>query len=126
MTFGEVATAALLLAGAAFVLLAGLGLWRFDDLYSRIHAATKAITLGVLLVIAGAALRVASGDDLLKLLLAAIFQLMTAPVSGHMLGRAAYSIGIPLSGHTIIDQLQEHESGFSTQGERSPDERTPP
>lgn len=126
MTFGEVATAALLLAGAAFVLLAGLGLWRFDDLYSRIHAATKAITLGVLLVIAGAALRVVSGDDLLKLLLAAIFQLMTAPVSGHMLGRAAYSIGIPLSGHTVIDQLQEHESGFSTQGERSPDERTPP
>lgn len=126
MTFGEVATAALLLAGAAFVLLAGLGLWRFDDLYSRIHAATKAITLGVLLVIAGAALRVVSGDDLLKLLLAAIFQLMTAPVSGHMLGRAAYSIGIPLSGHTVIDQLQEHESGFSTEGEMSPDERTPP
>jgi len=105
MSIGEAATSLALLTGCVFVLLAALGLWRFDDLYSRIHAATKAITLGVLLVIVAAALRMTHLDDTLKLILAAIFQLLTAPVSGHMLGRAAYWVGTPLSPHTVVDQL---------------------
>lgn len=59
MSIGEIATSIALLTGSGFVFLAALGLWRFDDLYSRIHAATKAITLGVLLAIVAAAFRMA-------------------------------------------------------------------
>lgn len=107
MNVGEILASALLLGSSAFVLLAAAGLWRFDDLYSRVHAATKAFTLGVILAIAAAALRMEEVADLLKLLLAAIFQLITAPVSGHMLGRAAYWTGTALSKHTVVDELRE-------------------
>ncbi|HOK44773.1 MAG TPA: monovalent cation/H(+) antiporter subunit G [Bryobacteraceae bacterium] len=99
--------AILLLAGSAFVLLASLGLWRFDDFYSRIHAATKATTLGVLFVVAAAALRVEAVPDLLKLFLAAVLQLISAPVTGNMLGRAAYWAGIRLTPYTMIDELRD-------------------
>lgn len=109
MSIGEIATSIALLTGSGFVFLAALGLWRFDDLYSRIHAATKAITLGVLLAIVAAAFRMANPADMLKLLLAGVFQLLTAPVSGHMLGRSAYWVGTPLSPHTVVDQLGESE-----------------
>jgi multicomponent Na+:H+ antiporter subunit G len=98
----------LLLSGAGFVLLAALGLWRFDDLYSRIHAATKAITLGVLLVIAAAALRMETTADVLKLLLAAGLQILSAPVAGHMLGRAAHSTD-NVRPKVVMDQLREDE-----------------
>jgi multicomponent Na+:H+ antiporter subunit G len=103
----DLAASVLLLAGAAFVLLATAGLWRFDDLFSRIHAATKAITLGVLLVIAGTALRMEQTPDLLKLLLAAVLQLISAPVAGHMLARAAYWAGMQSTTHTVVDHLRD-------------------
>jgi multicomponent Na+:H+ antiporter subunit G len=106
MSLAGALAALLLLAGASFVLLAALGLWRFDDLFSRIHAATKATTLGVLLVVAAAALRVETSADLMKLLLAAILQLVSAPVSGHMLARAAYWAGTPLGPQTAVDHLR--------------------
>lgn len=113
MSPSDVASAALLLASATFVLLASLGLWRFDDVFSRIHAATKAITMGVLLVIAAAALRMENPADWLKLLLAAVLQFVSAPVSGHMLGRAAYWAGRPLASETVVDQLRDVESAES-------------
>jgi multicomponent Na+:H+ antiporter subunit G len=90
----DVIAAALVVLAGAFVLLAAVGLWRFEDLFSRIHAATKAVTLGLLLAVLAAALRVETAPDALKLLLAALLQLVSAPVSGHMLGRAAYRAGL--------------------------------
>lgn len=110
MTLVGIATAACLLLSAAFVLLAALGLWRFDDVFSRIHAATKATTLGVLLVVAGAALRVEASGDIMRLLLAAILQFISAPVAGHMLGRAAYWAGTPLARDTAVDHLRNTRS----------------
>lgn len=106
MSAADILAACLLVAGSCFVLLAAAGLWRFDDVFSRIHAATKATTLGVLLVIAAAALRVETSTDLFKLLLAAIIQLMSAPVAGHMLGRAAYWSGTQPTEHTVVDHLR--------------------
>ena len=106
MTAFDVAAAAILVVGVGFVLLATLGLWRFDDVYSRIHAATKATTLGVLLVVVAVALRVETSTDLVKLLLVAILQLITAPVGGHMLGRAAYWSGTRPTRHTTVDHLR--------------------
>ena len=107
----DAAAAVLLLAAVGFVLLAAVGLWRFEDLFSRIHAATKAITLGVLLAVAAAVLRVETTGDVLKLLLVALLQLVSAPVSGHMLGRAAYWARTEGSPHLKVDHLDEDHAG---------------
>lgn len=103
----DVTSAVLLLAAVAFVLLAATGLHRFDDVFSRVHAATKAITFGVLLAAAGTALHVDAGADRAKLALAAALQLVSAPVSAHVVSRAAYRAGTELSPDTVVDQLAE-------------------
>ncbi|MER6619187.1 MULTISPECIES: monovalent cation/H(+) antiporter subunit G [unclassified Streptomyces] len=82
-------TAVLLPAGAAFCLLGALGLLRFPDTTSRLHAAAKAQTLGLLLVLVGAAAQM-PGRHAPVLLLVALFQLFTAPISSQIIGRTAY------------------------------------
>ena len=64
---------------------------RFPDVLTRMHAATKPQTFGLLLILAGLALRIESlGDLALPVAVVALFQLLTAPVSAHMVGRAAF------------------------------------
>jgi multicomponent K+:H+ antiporter subunit G len=94
---GEWMVAAALLVGAFFTLVGSIGLLRFPDFFSRLHAPTKASTLGV------GALLIASlihSADLLSLheLLIALFLFMTAPVSAYVLGKAAMHLGAPGSG----------------------------
>jgi len=82
-----------MLAGALLCLLAGIGLLRLPDVLSRMHAATKPQSLGLLLVLIGAGLWLRSPIDLCTLLLVGLFQLLTSPVAAHMVGRAAYRTG---------------------------------
>lgn len=79
---------ALAVAGAVLVLLAGIGVVRFPDLYSRMHAATKASTLGIALVSVAGAVALDSGRG--KILLAAAVIFITAPSAAHFVGRSAY------------------------------------
>jgi multicomponent Na+:H+ antiporter subunit G len=79
-----------LLAGALLCLTAGLGLLRFPDVLSRMHAGTKPQVLGVLLVMIGGGIRLHGWSDTWMLLLVAAFQLLTAPVSAHMISRVAH------------------------------------
>ncbi len=109
MSGADAVAAVLVVAGSGFALLAAVGLWRFEDLFSRIHAGTKAITLGLLLTVAAAALRVDAEADVVKLVLAGLLQLISAPVSGHMLGRAAHRGGLgrsPAAG-LVLDELRD-------------------
>lgn len=92
----DLASAVLLLAGAALGLVAAIGLHRLGDLYSRMHAATKPATLGVALCLSGAALQLDDVPSWTKIVLAITFQLMTSPVSAHMLARAANRCGEPV------------------------------
>ncbi|MEU3455447.1 monovalent cation/H(+) antiporter subunit G [Micromonospora sp. NPDC006766] len=85
--------AACLLAGALLTLAAGVGVLRFPDALGRMHAATKPQVLGVLLLLAGLALRLRTPADLGMIALVALFQLATAPVAAQMVGRAAYRSG---------------------------------
>nr|WP_092536958.1 monovalent cation/H(+) antiporter subunit G [Amycolatopsis arida] len=102
----DVASAVLLLSGALLCLVGTVGLLRFPDLLSRLQAATKPQTLGLLLVLAGAALRVepryAAG-----IALVALFQVITAPVLAQLFGRAAYQIGAVAWGTLRTDALAE-------------------
>ncbi|MGW5672556.1 monovalent cation/H(+) antiporter subunit G [Micromonospora sp. NPDC003776] len=84
---------ACLLAGALLSLVAGIGVLRFPDVLNRMHAATKPQVLGVLLLLAGLALRLRTPADLGMIALVAVFQLATAPVAAQMIGRAAYRSG---------------------------------
>ena len=89
----DVLAGTFLVLGSLLALIAGIGLVRFPDVLTRMHAATKPQTLGVLLVLLGLALRVEDRSALTIIALAALFQLVTAPVSAHMLGRAALRAG---------------------------------
>lgn len=117
----DVVSAALLLTGVTLSLIAGIGILRFPDLYSRMHAATKPSTLGLLLVLAGASLRMADPGDVVELGLVAAFQLLTAPVAAHMIGRAAYRAGAPGTRVAEVDELadlvdrQERQDGVGAQ-----------
>lgn len=77
------------LAGAVLCVAASIGLLRFPDLLSRMHAATKPQVLGVLLVVLAVALTMRSVPVLTMAALVAAFQLLTAPVASQMLSRAA-------------------------------------
>lgn len=77
----------LLVLGAAWFVLAGLGVARLGDSLARVHAATKATTLGMILVVLGAALHLPM-DDALRIALAILLIALTNPLGGHLLGRA--------------------------------------
>lgn len=103
----DVVASGLLLAGSALALSAVVGLYRLPDVYARMHAATKPATLGVALCLAGAAVRADDPSDVAKLVAAIVFQLLTAPVAGHLVGRAAHRTGAPQSDHTVVDELAD-------------------
>lgn len=79
-----------LIVGSLMSLSAAVGLLRFPDLMSRMHAATKPQVLGLFLLLLAVALQLRQWEVLPVLLIAWIFQLLTAPVSAHMVGRAGY------------------------------------
>ncbi|HXF02703.1 MAG TPA: monovalent cation/H(+) antiporter subunit G [Arthrobacter sp.] len=86
----DIITAVCLITGALMSLAAGIGLLRFPDLLSRMHAATKPQVFGLLLLLTGLGLQLGSWAAVPLLLIAWLFQLLTVPVSAHMVGRAGY------------------------------------
>ncbi|WP_410813311.1 monovalent cation/H(+) antiporter subunit G [Micromonospora sp. 067-2] len=98
-----------LVAGALLGLAAAIGVLRFPDVLSRMHAATKPQVLGALLLLIGIAVRLRSSADLGMILLVAVFQLATAPVAAQMIGRAAYRSGRLDRSLLDADELAERE-----------------
>ncbi|WP_197321201.1 monovalent cation/H(+) antiporter subunit G [Saccharomonospora sp. NB11] len=88
----DVVSSVLLIGGALFCAVGAFGLLRFPDLISRLQAATKPQTIGLIMVLSGAALQLQIVDAL-GLLLVALVQVITAPVLSQLVGRAAYRIG---------------------------------
>lgn len=101
----DVLAAVLFLAGSLLALVAAVGLARFPDLLSRMHAATKPQVLGLLLMVLGLALHVRDASSRGLLLLVVIFQMITAPVSAHMVGRAGYRTGRIRHDLLVTDEL---------------------
>ncbi len=98
-----------LVLGAAFALIAGVGVHRFTDVYSRMHAAAKAPTLGLVLAAVGAALRIGTIAAAGTLALVVVLQLVTAPVGTHVVSRAVHlRMKVPMDGH---DELTRDEHG---------------
>jgi multicomponent Na+:H+ antiporter subunit G len=110
---GDTIVSFLLLTGVSLSLLAGIGLQRFPDVFARMHAATKPATLGLVLILVAAALRLSDGGDVVKLLVIAAAQFITAPLGAHMVGRAAHRAGDQTAPETSVDELAR-DSGRRT------------
>ncbi|AJD91905.1 cation:proton antiporter [Jeotgalibacillus malaysiensis] len=103
--------AAFVLIGAFFGVVTAIGLIRLPDLYTRTHAASKSATLGVMSVLIGALLFFLTEEGMFnsRIVLGIFFVLITAPVGGHLIARAAYNAGIKLTPETVQDDLAKKE-----------------
>lgn len=97
----------LILFGCTFCLVAAVGLIRLPDTLIRMHAATKAGTLGAGLILIAVAVFFNDTGTVVRALLVLVFLYITAPVAAHLIGRAAYRSGIQLSSRTWVDQLKD-------------------
>lgn len=96
-----------LLSGAFFMLVAAIGILKLPDLYQRLHASSKAATLGVALLLLGAAVHSGDMGILLRCIMAIVFFMLTAPVGAHLITRAAYKHEEPLAEETLSDEWAE-------------------
>ena len=100
--------AGMLIAGAAFLLLASVGVVRMPDIFARMHATTKAATLGSSFMLTAVAVHAGDAGVAVQALAIILFMYITAPVVAHMIGRAAHYIGVPLWEGTVIDEFDRH------------------
>lgn len=103
----DILTGICLILGAFLSLAAGVGLIRFPDAIARMHATTKPQILGVIFILIAIALQDRRWSTVLMLLAILIFQMMTAPISAHMVGRAGYRTGVVAPGSLLVDELEE-------------------
>jgi len=102
---GNLPAELLILIGTLFILLAALGMLRFPDFYTRLHASTKLVTLGGIGVFGGSALAFSAVQASERVLLVAAFFFLTAPLSGYMIARSGYLRGLePYREDTSVDE----------------------
>jgi multicomponent Na+:H+ antiporter subunit G len=99
----DLISALLMAVGAAFTLLAAVGLHRFDDVFARMHAAGKASTLGLLLILFGVAFRLSTLGQVLKISVVAVLAVVTIPAGVYVIARAAWRAGTELAEATVFD-----------------------
>ena len=100
----DVLTSIVWLAGSAFALLAAIGVLRMPDVFTRMQASTKASTLGVGCLLAGAALQMGDFASFIRLASIGAFMFLTTPVASHVIARAAYFADVPLWKGTVLDE----------------------
>ncbi len=101
--------AATMMLGTFLVLVASVGLVRFPDVFCRMHAAGKAGTMGISLIIVSSVICFAGVDNsiLVRGLLAIFFQFLTTPTATHLLARSSYIRNYSLTDRTVVDELQD-------------------
>jgi multicomponent Na+:H+ antiporter subunit G len=102
----EIVVAALLVLGAAFILVAALGLVRMPDIFLRMSCNAKASTLGIGLLLLALAIHFGEMDVSGRALATIGFIVLTTPVASHRIGRVAYLDGAPLWEGTITDEMR--------------------
>ncbi len=102
----------LMLIGSIWICLAGIGVFRMEDIFLRMSAATKAATLGVTTILLGSALFFGELDIILRAVVVIFFLFVTAPVAAHMIGKAAFMMDVDLSEKTVQNDLQDYEDWY--------------
>ena len=113
-SIGEMVAAGTLLLGSLLMFLAAVGVLRLPDLPTRMHASTKAGSLGAALTIIAVAVFMPEIPVIARAAATVVFLLLTAPVAAHVIGRAGYFVGVPLWEGTVKDALAE-QYDFKTQ-----------
>jgi multicomponent Na+:H+ antiporter subunit G len=103
----RVVEVAAVIVGVFFMFVSALGVYRLPDFYTRVHAPTKAATLGLFCLLVAIALDLGEKTVVTKAVLALLFIGATAPVGAHLLARAAYRNGIPSAATPAIDEYAE-------------------
>ncbi len=102
------------IGGTLFIAISALGLLRFPDIYTRMHAAAKAASLGLGMLLIAAAVASGELEAIIKSILTILFVFMTAPVASHLMSRAAYRSNVPSWGDNVVDELkgteQDHQA----------------
>lgn len=98
---------ALIFIGVFFDLLGCIGLIRLPDVYNRLQAATKAVTLGTCLILTGVAVASGAVAIQIKAILALALVLIASPTAAHALARGAYSLGVKLWEKSVVDRYGE-------------------
>ncbi|MEX0681485.1 MAG: monovalent cation/H(+) antiporter subunit G [Balneolales bacterium] len=104
----EIIAGICLILGGFFMFVAAVGILRLPDILMRMHASTKAGTLGIGLILLAVAFTYAEIGIVSRAVATIIFVLMTAPVAAHTIGRAAYYHGIKFWKGTIVDDLKSY------------------
>lgn len=93
--------------GILFNIFGCVGLVRFPDVYNRLQAATKCVTLGTVLLLIGVALVSGVGPTAAKAIICAVFVLVTSPTAAHAIAKGAYASGVALWEKTVVDKYAE-------------------
>jgi multicomponent Na+:H+ antiporter subunit G len=124
----EIVISFLIVAGGLFAFAAALGVLRLPDVLTRMHASTKAGTLGCGLILVAAAMHFGDTGTVGLCIVAIVFLFLTAPVAAHMIGRAAYRTGVPMSDRTVIDEMatrQDAAADVANAGAKTPENAAP-
>ncbi|WP_425092039.1 monovalent cation/H(+) antiporter subunit G [Tropicimonas sp. S265A] len=113
--------AVLLIVGGIFAFVAALGVVRMQDVYIRMHASTKAGTLGVGMIAAAVAVG-ASGEGMVKEIAVILFLLFTAPIGAHLIARAAFQSRVPVFTPGVAEKSRD---AFICENEVAPTDRSP-
>ena len=103
----EVIGYTLVALGILFNVFGCVGLVRFPDVYNRLQAATKCVTLGTVLLLVGVALASGVGATAAKAIICAVFVLVTSPTAAHAIAKGAYASGVKLWDQTVVDKYAE-------------------
>ena len=98
-----------ILIGVLFVLFGSVGLVRLPDLYNRLQAATKCVTMGTCSILLGIIISQGFSPVSLKALLCIVFILLTNPTAAHALAHAAHTSGVKLWDKSVCDKYAEDE-----------------
>ncbi|MBU2958264.1 monovalent cation/H(+) antiporter subunit G [Paracoccus sp. 1_MG-2023] len=99
----DIIISGLIVIGGLFCFAAGLGVLRLPDVFNRMHASTKAATLGSGMILVAVAVQFGESTIIARAIAAILFLLLTAPVAAHLIGRAAFRTGVPMVNDTACE-----------------------
>jgi len=117
----EIAGFFLIIVGVLFDIFGCIGLVRFPDVYNRLQASTKCVTLGTIMLLIGVGIVTLDGPIGAKAIICAVFILITAPTAAHAIAKGAYESGVKLWKESVVDKYGDDKGNEndSLTGERN-------
>jgi multicomponent Na+:H+ antiporter subunit G len=99
-----------LISGSLFMLIAAIGVVKFSDVYMRMHAITKAASLGAILMLVAISILYFEWIVWLESVMVVLFIIITAPVASHMIAKAAHRANMPKGDGYVMDELEGNKN----------------